>query len=305
MARILLVDDDPEIIRLLKAYLEKAGCHVLTAHDGETALHTLRREKPDLLVLDLMLPDRDGWDLTRLIRADEQLAATPIIMLTARVADSDKIVGLEIGADDYITKPFNPREVVARVRALLRRSQRGSQAPKSQVLQVAEVDGLRRAGLLARGLRVAVAELPSVETGVDLGRVQALDAVGALLHHTTAADGHLGVHHQGLKLAIGVFNVAGIGIHPIADANLLVEVEVVETPHFERTVVGTVAGSDATVVSHLIQAFLAVWGSCHRTNIFAGRIVTMLAHHWLENHFRIIRFDHVNILRPCIITIAE
>lgn len=139
MARILLVDDDPEIIRLLKAYLEKAGCHVLTAHDGETALHTLRREKPDLLVLDLMLPDRDGWDLTRLIRADEQLAATPIIMLTARVADSDKIVGLEIGADDYITKPFNPREVVARVRALLRRSQRGSQAPKSQVLQVADL----------------------------------------------------------------------------------------------------------------------------------------------------------------------
>ena len=139
MARILVVDDDHEIVRLVKAYLEKAGCHVLTAHDGETALHTLRREKPDLLVLDLMLPDRDGWDLTRLIRTDEQLAATPIIMLTARVTDSDKIVGLEIGADDYITKPFNPREVVARVRALLRRSQRGNQAPKSQVLQVADL----------------------------------------------------------------------------------------------------------------------------------------------------------------------
>lgn len=137
MARILLVDDDHEIVRLVKAYLEKAGCHVLTAHDGETALHTLRREKPDLLVLDLMLPDRDGWDLTRLIRTDEHLAATPIIMLTARVADSDKIVGLEIGADDYITKPFNPQEVVARVRALLRRSQRGTQTPKFQVLQVA------------------------------------------------------------------------------------------------------------------------------------------------------------------------
>jgi two-component system alkaline phosphatase synthesis response regulator PhoP len=134
MPRILIVDDDHEIVRLLKAYLEKAGFSVLTAYDGETALHILRREHPDLLLLDLMLPDRDGWDLTRIIRSDDALADTPIIMLTARVEDSDKIVGLEIGADDYVTKPFNPREVVARVRALLRRSQRGESTP--QVLQI-------------------------------------------------------------------------------------------------------------------------------------------------------------------------
>jgi two-component system alkaline phosphatase synthesis response regulator PhoP len=134
MQRILIVDDDREIVRLVRAYLEKAGYSVLTAYDGETALHTLRREQPDLLVLDLMLPDRDGWDLTRLIRADRSLAETPIIMLTARVEDSDKIVGLEIGADDYVTKPFNPREVVARVRALLRRSQQDNH-PGPQVLQ--------------------------------------------------------------------------------------------------------------------------------------------------------------------------
>lgn len=134
MPRILIVDDDHEIVRLVKAYLEKDGYLVLYAYDGETALHTLRRERPDLLVLDLMLPDRDGWDLTRLIRADQNLADIPIIMLTARVEDSDKIVGLEIGADDYVTKPFNPREVVARVRALLRRSQ-GSTTGISQVLQ--------------------------------------------------------------------------------------------------------------------------------------------------------------------------
>ena len=123
MSRILVVDDDHDILRLVRAYLEKAGFVVLYAFDGETALHILRRDRPDLLVLDLMLPDRDGWDLTRLIRSDTTLADIPIIMLTARVEDSDKIVGLEIGADDYITKPFNPREVVARVRALLRRSQ--------------------------------------------------------------------------------------------------------------------------------------------------------------------------------------
>lgn len=134
--RILVVDDDKDIVRLVRAYLEKAGYDVFSAYDGETALHTLRREKPDLLILDLMLPDRDGWDITRLIRTDAHLAATPIIMLTARVEDTDKIVGLEIGSDDYITKPFNPREVVARVRALLRRSQLESGAAAQQILQV-------------------------------------------------------------------------------------------------------------------------------------------------------------------------
>jgi len=138
MQRILVVDDDHELDRLVKAYLEKAGYSVLTAYNGEAALHTLRREQPDLLVLDLMLPDRDGWDLTRLIRADRSLAGTPILMLTARIEDSDKIVGLEIGADDYVTKPFNPREVVARVRALLRRSQRGNQTSQ-QVLQAGKL----------------------------------------------------------------------------------------------------------------------------------------------------------------------
>ena len=123
MDRILVVDDDRDIVRLVRSYLEKAGYQILTAYDGETALKILRTETPQLLILDLMLPDRDGWDVARLVRSDKKLAATPIIMLTARVEDNDKIVGLEIGADDYITKPFNPREVVARVRALLRRSQ--------------------------------------------------------------------------------------------------------------------------------------------------------------------------------------
>lgn len=132
MERILVVDDDRDIVRLVSSYLEKAGYEVVTAYDGETALHVLRREQPKLVILDLMLPDRDGWDVARLVRSDPVLAATPIIMLTARVEDNDKIVGLEIGADDYITKPFNPREVVARVRALLRRSdlQQGSPQPK-------------------------------------------------------------------------------------------------------------------------------------------------------------------------------
>jgi DNA-binding response OmpR family regulator len=135
--RILVVDDDKEIVRLVQAYLEQAGFHVLTAHDGETALHSLRRDRPDLVVLDLMLPDRDGWDITRLVRGDTVLAKTPIIMLTARVEDADKIVGLELGADDYVTKPFNPREVVARVRSVLRRSQPGEALSQQRILQLA------------------------------------------------------------------------------------------------------------------------------------------------------------------------
>ncbi|MCB0169836.1 MAG: response regulator transcription factor, partial [Anaerolineae bacterium] len=138
MVRILVVDDDQKIVRLVRSYLEQAGYQVLTAFDGETALHTLRREKPDLVVLDLMLPDRDGWDITRIIRADATLAPTPVIMLTARVEDADKLTGLELGADDYITKPFNPREVVARVKAVLRRTSTGGAPP-----QLFQFDSLR------------------------------------------------------------------------------------------------------------------------------------------------------------------
>jgi two-component system alkaline phosphatase synthesis response regulator PhoP len=148
--RILVVDDDREIVRLVRAYLEQSGFQVLTAYDGETALHILRRERPDLLLLDLMLPGRDGLDVTRVVRGDVGLAALPIIMLTARVEDQEKIVGLEVGADDYVTKPFNPREVVARVRAVLRRTQ-GEPAP-ARVIQVAEVTiDLDRHQVLAAG----------------------------------------------------------------------------------------------------------------------------------------------------------
>lgn len=120
---ILVVDDDREIVKILRGYLEQAGLQVLTAHQGDTAMHILKHDHPDLVVLDLMLPDKDGWDITRAIRGDKSLASIPIIMLTARVDDTDKIIGLELGADDYITKPFNAREVVARVRAILRRRQ--------------------------------------------------------------------------------------------------------------------------------------------------------------------------------------
>lgn len=123
--RILVVDDDRQIVRLIQSYLEQAGYHVVTAYDGETAMRLIRTERLDLVVLDLMLPNRDGWEITRLVRATPHLAALPILVLTARIDDADKIVGLELGADDYVTKPFNPREVLARVHAILRRANGG------------------------------------------------------------------------------------------------------------------------------------------------------------------------------------
>jgi two-component system alkaline phosphatase synthesis response regulator PhoP len=138
MPRILVVDDDKQIVRLIQSYLERANYQVMTAYDGETALHIIRRERPDLIVLDLMLPNRDGWEITRTIRSDQNLAALPVIMLTARVEDTDKIVGLELGADDYIAKPFNPHEVVARVRAVLRRATGAAVTP-----HIIQVGGLR------------------------------------------------------------------------------------------------------------------------------------------------------------------
>jgi two-component system alkaline phosphatase synthesis response regulator PhoP len=136
--RILVVDDDRQIVRLVQSYLQQSGFTVLTAYDGEEALHVVRREKPDLVVLDLMLPGRDGLDVTRIVRSDEALAAIPILMLTARVEDVDKLIGLELGADDYLTKPFNPPEVVARVKAILRRSSGALKPPA-----IVQIRGLR------------------------------------------------------------------------------------------------------------------------------------------------------------------
>jgi len=125
MKTILVVDDEPAIVQLARDYLEHAGYTVLTAADGTAALATYRRHAPDLIVLDLGLPGTDGLEVTREIRRD---GSTPIVMLTARDDELDKLLGLELGADDYVTKPFSPRELVARVRAVLRRAEPRAEA---------------------------------------------------------------------------------------------------------------------------------------------------------------------------------
>jgi DNA-binding response OmpR family regulator len=131
--RVLIVEDDPDIAELVARYLQKAGFVADRAASGREALQMIAARAPDLLVLDLMLPHVDGLEVCRLIRANEATAAIPIIMLTARAEESERIVGLEVGADDYLAKPFSPNELVARVRALMRRAQRGA-APASKAL---------------------------------------------------------------------------------------------------------------------------------------------------------------------------
>lgn len=124
---ILVVEDEVKIARLLRDYMENAGLRVLVAHRGDEGLALARTERPDLIVLDLMLPGIDGLELCRALRRDSQV---PIIMLTARAEEADKLIGLELGADDYVTKPFSPRELVARVRAVLRRARGGEVEPE-------------------------------------------------------------------------------------------------------------------------------------------------------------------------------
>jgi DNA-binding response OmpR family regulator len=133
MTRVLIVDDEPAIVRLIRDYLERAGFDVSTAGNGEDALQLFSRGRPDLVILDLTLPLVDGLDVARAIR---RAGDVPIIMLTARTEEADRVAGLELGADDYVTKPFSAREIVARVRAVLRRAQ--AAASHDEVIHVGE-----------------------------------------------------------------------------------------------------------------------------------------------------------------------
>lgn len=134
MKKILVVDDEHKIVEIIKAYLEKDGYQVIAAYDGKSAINSVSAQKPDLIILDLMLPEISGWDVCRSIR---KYSEVPIIMLTARDEVTDKIVGLEMGADDYVTKPFDPKELVSRVRAVLRRTE--SKAEPKDIITIADL----------------------------------------------------------------------------------------------------------------------------------------------------------------------
>jgi len=175
---ILVVDDEPKIVQLARDYLEKSGFKVLTSGDGQQALTITRQERPDLIVLDLMLPGMDGLDVCRTIRRESDV---PIIMLTARAEETDQLIGLELGADDYITKPFSPRALVARVRALLRRTQGNLLQQETLRVGALELD-LRRKQLSLKGeiIHLTRSEFLLLETlakhpGQPLSREQLLE----------------------------------------------------------------------------------------------------------------------------------
>ena len=195
---VLVVDDEPKIVQLARDYLESAGFAVLSAGDGPSALQAARTRRPDLIVLDLGLPGVDGLDVTRALRRD---SSVPIIMLTARADESDKLVGLELGADDYVTKPFSPKELVARVRAVLRRTEQASAAATAELIRVGELEiDVPRLGVSVRGreatltgtefqLLVTLARQP----GRVFTRSQLLDAVHgvAFESYERAIDAHV------------------------------------------------------------------------------------------------------------------
>jgi DNA-binding response OmpR family regulator len=196
MKKVMVVDDEPKIVQLARDYLEHAGFVVVVAHDGKAALATARAQNPDLVVLDLGLPELDGLDVARTLRAESNV---PIVMLTGRSEESDKLVGLELGADDYVTKPFSPKELVARVRAVLRRTERPRSA--SEIVRVGDVtlDVPRmRTTVADRTVTLTPTEFQLVATmarepGRVFTRSQLLDAVHgvAFESYERAIDAHV------------------------------------------------------------------------------------------------------------------
>lgn len=196
MPTILIIEDEPELVKVLRSYLEQANFNVLTALRGDTGLSTWQHKRPDLVILDLNLPGMDGLDVAREIK---RTADTPLIMLTARVDEMDELIGLELGADDYITKPFSPRVVLARVRALLRRT--GSGPADHAVLRVGNLEIDDHAHTVSRGgqqidltptefnLLVAMAEQP----GRAFTRLQLLEATqgAAYAGYERSIDAHV------------------------------------------------------------------------------------------------------------------
>ncbi len=217
MAKILVVDDEPNIVELARLYLKNEGYDVLAAADGRAAVAAVRQHSPDLVLLDIMLPGLDGWEVCKQVR---QFSRVPIIMLTARGDDVDKIVGLELGADDYMVKPFNPREMVARVKAVLRRTDSGR--PATPLIEVGDVrvDTARHEVTVAgkpATLRAKEFDLLAYlmqHPGLALSREQLLNAVWGYDYYgdTRTVDVH--VAHIRDKLAgsrVSVETVWGVG----------------------------------------------------------------------------------------------
>jgi two-component system response regulator CpxR len=206
MDRILVIDDDAELTSLLAEYLEGEGFAVEVANAGDVGLRLALEAPPDLVVLDVMLPGMNGFELLRRLRAE---SSVPVVMLTARGQDVDRIVGLEIGADDYLPKPFNTRELVARVRAILRRAGRASEPSTDDRLRVGDVEvdrGSRVARLAGEPVDLTAVEFELLDTFLsNAGRVLSRDelALAALGRELAPLDRSVDVHVSNLRKKLG------------------------------------------------------------------------------------------------------
>jgi two-component system phosphate regulon response regulator PhoB len=209
LAKVLVIDDEKDIVSLLRYHLEKAGFQCLEGMDGAVALRLVREHHPDLLILDLMLPGMDGLEICRHLRQDAATARLPILMLTAKAEEVDRVVGLEVGADDYVVKPFSPRELVARVRAILRRAQEPTDVSLRRIGEL-EVDESRHS-VTVQGTPV---ELTAKEFGLlcalirangrVLNREQLLEGVWGYADAAEIESRTVDVHIRRLREKLGV-----------------------------------------------------------------------------------------------------
>jgi phosphate regulon transcriptional regulator PhoB len=228
-ATVLVVDDEKDLVDLIKYHLEKEGLKCLEARDGETALQLAKERIPDLVVLDLMLPGLDGLEICRKLRKDQKTSSIAIIMLTAKAEEVDRIVGLEMGADDYMVKPFSPRELVARVKAVLRRGQ-GQDTPAVKRVGTLEVDeGKHQVAVAGTAVELTVKEFDLLcalmrANGRVLNRDQILETVWGYSNAVDIESRTVDVHIRRLREKLGkeykrIVTVKGVGYR--FDAELL------------------------------------------------------------------------------------
>lgn len=217
---IAVVDDEPDINELLSIHFTKAGYKVKTFEDAGTLFRFLKSNTPDLFILDLMLPDADGFEICKYLKKDDKFSSIPVIMLTARVDEMDKVLGLELGADDYVTKPFSPRELVARVKAVLRRDVK---VDKTKIINIGEIltIDLQKYEVTIEGLKVElttsefkILKLLSERRGWVYSREQILDYLG--VQEKGVLDRTIDVHIKNLRDKIGaaskfIKNIRGVG----------------------------------------------------------------------------------------------
>lgn len=215
--KILIVEDEPDIAQLVKLYLEKEGFHTNVAKSGVEALKLIKSERPNLLILDLMLPEIDGIEVCKKIRTAPDTALLPIIMLTAKAEESDTIIGLELGADDYVTKPFSPKALVSRVKALFRRLERTDDPKQSSFSFGPLLMDLSRHEVIVKGKEVSLTakEFGLLEhllrhPGRVLTRDVLLNAIWGYDYYGTTRT--VDVHIRRLKLKIPLLDDAIISV---------------------------------------------------------------------------------------------